>query len=78
MQVFDKLNKILGKQPSVKPAVVIDSSSSSMNTSVASTTESLDSEDEQSNEVCEEGKRPHNQDDPPNEGQTPMLREVHS
>ena len=68
---FDKLNEILGERPSIKPAVVIDSSSSSVNTSVASTTESLDSEDEQSNEVCEQGKRNH--DDPPIEGQTPHV-----
>jgi len=42
---------------------------------VASTTESLYSEDEQSNEVCEEGKRPDNQDDSLTEGQTPYAEE---
>ena len=68
---FDKLNEILGERPSIQPAVVIDSSFSSMNTSIASTTESLDSEEEQSNEVCEEGKRPDNLGNPPSEGQTP-------
>jgi len=44
-----------------------------MNMSAASTTELLDSKDEQSNEVCEEGKRPENQDDPSTEGQTPHI-----
>ena len=47
---FDKLNEILGERPSIQPAVVIDSSSSSMNTSIASTTES-DCEEEQSSGI---------------------------
>jgi len=72
---FDKLNEILGERPSIKPTVVIDSSSSSTNTSVVSITESLYSEDEQSNEVCEEGKRPDHQDNPLTEGQTPCAEE---
>jgi len=65
------LNEILGERPSIKPTVVIDSSSSSANTSVASTIESYMSKAMK----FVKRERPDNQDVPLTEGQTPRAEE---
>ena len=70
---FDKLNEILGERPSIKHPVVIDSSSSGMNTSGMST-ESVDSGDEQSKD-SEDERRPENSKNPPVQGHSSQAEE---